>query len=86
MLVGNFLILSKKRFCLHFTVCSPGEFYDMPDNPCKTCLCGDDGQPTEKCAEMMCDIPSCPDGKWAQYISETCCGFDCVDVDRPDQG
>ena len=49
-------------------------------------MCGDDGQPTEKCAEMMCDIPSCPDGKWAQYISGTCCAFDCVDVDRPVPG
>ena len=51
----------------------------MPDNPCKDCMCGNDGRPTGECMERMCDPIQCPQGLWAKYIDGTCCGFECVD-------
>ena len=61
-----------------FPVCTPGEYYTMPDNPCKDCKCGSDGQPTNDCSEIMCDMIACPEGQRVKYIPGTCCGQECV--------
>ena len=63
-----------------FTIeCTPGQVYNMPDNPCMDCMCGEDGRPTGDCNERMCSIFQCPEGQWAKHIDGTCCGFECVD-------
>ena len=51
----------------------------MPDDPCLSCECGDDGQPTTKCMMPRCAAPNCPAGKTLKQKEGKCCEFDCVD-------
>ena len=59
-------------------VCTPGEDHTLPDNPCKDCVCGSDGRPTQNCKEIACSIPLCDEGEWAKPVPGTCCQFNCV--------
>ena len=60
------------------SVCTPGEYHAMPDNPCKDCMCGSDGRPTGDCREIACSIPLCPEGQLAKPVPGKCCEFNCV--------
>ena len=59
-------------------MCTPGDWYTLPNEPCKDCVCGSDGKPTTECREMACDMDACPAGQWGKPIPGTCCGQECV--------
>ena len=67
------------NFPLRATGCTPGEYYTLPDNPCKDCVCGSNGRPTGNCREIACSIPLCAEGQWAKHVPGTCCEFNCVE-------
>ena len=61
-------------------VCTPGQQYTVPENPCRNCLCGDNGQPTDDCTEIACSPPYCGPGKTFRAINGVCCKFECIDL------
>ena len=52
-------------------------FYILPNNPCQSCLCGSNGQPTANCQSQDCMPQNCPSDKMAVTKPGTC-DYDCV--------